>query len=91
MAGPVGPPGPAGPKGEKGDKGDQGEKGDPGNSFRVIKGAAAAGCQGNEILISALCEGTSLYNPLIVSGNRAQCGADPQSSAFRITLVCMKQ
>ena len=54
----------------KGEKGDKGDRGDPGNSLRVVTGAAAAGCREDEILISALCEGSSLYNPLVVSGAR---------------------
>jgi hypothetical protein len=43
------------------------------------------------VLISAPCEGSSLYNPLAVTGNQAQCGANPESPDFKIRLVCMKR
>jgi hypothetical protein len=57
----------------------------------VVTGGASASCGQGEVLISALCEGNSLYNPLAVNGNQAQCGANAQSADFKIRLVCMKQ
>jgi hypothetical protein len=94
--GPAGPPGPPGPKGEAGPAGPAGSAGPAGTAgggspLRIVTGGASASCGQGETLVSALCEGSSLYNPLAVTGNKAQCGANPQSADFKIRLVCMKQ
>jgi hypothetical protein len=71
--------------------GPSGPKGDPGSKLRIVTGGAVGRCGDDEVLITALCEGSSLYNPLAVTGNQAQYGANPESPDFKIRLVCMKR
>jgi hypothetical protein len=90
--------GDAGPKGDKGDKGDPGAPGAPGAagaagaSFRVVAGSSAsASCNGDEVVISAICTGSPNFTPLRLQGNGAQCGDEANATSVQIRLVCGKK
>jgi len=90
--------GDAGPKGDKGDPGPKGDKGDPGApgaagaAFRVVTAnSASANCNGDEIVISAICTGSPNFTPLKLSGNGAQCGDDANATSVQVRLVCGKR
>jgi hypothetical protein len=97
--GPAGPPGPKGdtgaagpqgPRGEKGDKGERGEPGPAGSAFRVVTSPnASAGCNNDEVMLSAMCVGTS--SPLIASENGARCGDNPNATEVKARIVCARK
>jgi hypothetical protein len=82
-------------KGEKGDPGPPGPKGDPGvagTTLRVVAPqSSTASCQTDEIMISAYCTGTFTNYPLVPLTNGARCGANPNSTTLRVTIVCAKR
>jgi hypothetical protein len=85
-------------KGEKGEKGEPGAdgppgpKGDPGTTLRVVAPqSSVASCQTDEIMISAYCTGTFNAYPLVPLTNGARCGANPNSTTLRVTIVCAKR
>ena len=82
-------------KGEKGDPGPPGPKGDPGaagTTLRVVAPqSSTASCQTDEIMISAYCTGTFSAYPLVPLTNGARCGANPNSTTLRVTIVCAKR
>src|SRR3954464_8528547 len=82
-------------KGEKGDPGPPGPKGDPGGAGPTLRVAApqssTASCQTDEIMISAYCTGTYTTYPLVPLTNGARCGANPNSTTLRVTIVCAKR
>ena len=87
--------GDAGPKGDKGDKGDAGAPGAAGAAgatFRVLtSNSASANCNGDEVVISAVCLGSPNFTPLKLSGNGAQCGDEANATSVQIRLVCGKK
>jgi hypothetical protein len=102
--GDTGQKGDAGPKGDKGDKGDAGAAGTAGApgapgaagaagaSFRVVTSASAsANCNGDEVVISAICTGSPNFTPLKLTDNGGQCGDEPNATAVQIRLVCGKK
>jgi len=84
-----------GETGEKGDPGPPGPKGDPGvagTTLRVVAPqSSTASCQTDEIMISAYCTGTFTNYPLVPLTNGARCGANPNSTTLRVTIVCAKR
>lgn len=95
-AGPEGPAGPAGPQGEQGvagpagpdgPEGPAGADGAPGASLRVVTSDAEATCDGGEVMVSAICLGTSALYPLQTTDNGASCG----DSGATIRIACMAQ
>lgn len=81
--GEAGPPGPPGPKGDPGA---------PGSSFRVVAAPrASANCDEDEVMISAFCSGTFTNYPLVPLANGARCGANPNATTLRVTIVCAKR
>jgi hypothetical protein len=92
---------PTAAKGEKGDPGEKGEqgapgaKGDPGAAgatFRVVAPqSSSASCETDEVMISAYCTGTFNNYPLVPLANGARCGNNPNSTTFRVTIVCAKR
>ena len=88
-------PAPKESKGEKGDPGPPGPKGDPGVAGTVLRVVApqssTASCQTDEIMISAYCTGTFTNYPLVPLTNGARCGANPNSTTLRVTIVCAKR
>jgi hypothetical protein len=82
-------------KGDKGDPGPPGPKGDPGvagTTLRVVAPqSSTASCQTDEIMISAYCTGTFTNYPLVPLTNGARCGANPNSTTLRVTIVCAKR
>ncbi len=92
----AGAAGARGERGEKGDKGDRGDKGDAGvstaASFRVPPATAArASCNADEVMITAMCVGSSTYQALSFEPQGAQCGSDPASTAVKVAIVCAKK
>ena len=101
--GETGPAGPQGPQGERGPQGVAGAKGDPGpqgptgpqgnrgdkGEFRVhVSTNTTAECNGDEIMISALCLGGGV--PATATENGAICGTDT-NAAVKARLVCAKK
>lgn len=81
-----------GEKGEPGPEGPPGPKGDPGTTLRVVAPqSSVASCQTDEIMISAYCTGTFNAYPLVPLTNGARCGANPNSTTLRVTIVCAKR
>jgi hypothetical protein len=82
-------------KGEKGEPGPPGPKGEPGvagTTLRVVAPqSSTASCQTDEIMISAYCTGTFSAYPLVPLTNGARCGANPNSTTLRVTIVCAKR
>ncbi len=77
------------PKESKGDKGDPGVAG---TTLRVVAPqSSTASCQTDEIMISAYCTGTFTNYPLVPLTNGARCGANPNSTTLRVTIVCAKR
>jgi hypothetical protein len=96
LAGSAGARGERGEKGDKGDRGDKGDKGDAGvstaASFRVPPATAArASCNADEVMITAMCVGSSTYQALSFEPQGAQCGSDPASTAVKVAIVCAKR
>lgn len=90
--GPKGDRGDAGPKGDKGDSGAAGAAGAAGATLRVVtSNSASASCNGDEVVISAICAGSPNFTPLKLSGNGAQCGDDANATSVQIRLVCGKK
>ena len=78
-------------KGEKGEPG-QGDPGAAGTTLRVVAPqSSTASCQTDEIMISAYCTGTFSAYPLVPLTNGARCGANPNSTTLRVTIVCAKR
>src|SRR4029079_6821046 len=79
-------------KGDKGDPGPPGPKGDPGVAGTTLRGGApqssTASCQTDDIQISAQLTGTFTTYPLVPLPNGARCGATPNSTTLRVTIVC---
>jgi hypothetical protein len=89
-AGAQGAAGPAGPRGEKGEKGDRGEAGPAGSAFRIVTSPnASAGCNNDEVMLSAMCIGAS--SPLIASENGARCGDNPNATEVKARIVCARK
>ena len=79
----IGEPGPPGPKGDPGVAG---------TTLRVVAPqSSTASCQTDEIMISAYCTGTFSAYPLVPLTNGARCGANPNSTTLRVTIVCAKR
>ena len=84
--------GDTGAKGDPGQKGDKGDPGAPGATFRVVTAnSASASCNGDEVVISAICTGSPNFTPLKLSGNGAQCGDEPAATSVQIRPVCGKK
>ena len=61
-------------------------------SLRVVAPqSSTASCQTDEIMISAYCTGTFTNYPLVPLTNGARCGANPNSTTLRVTIVCAKR
>ena len=64
----------------------------PGTTLRVVAPqSSTASCQTDEIMISAYCTGTFTNYPLVPLTNGARCGANPNSTTLRVTIVCAKR
>ena len=57
----------------------------------VAPQSSTASCQTDEIMISAYCTGTFSAYPLVPLTNGARCGANPNSTTLRVTIVCAKR
>jgi hypothetical protein len=57
----------------------------------VAPQSSTASCQTDEIMISAYCTGTFTNYPLVPLTNGARCGANPNSTTLRVTIVCAKR
>ena len=57
VAGAKGEPGAQGPVGPQGNRGEKGDKGDSSAAMRVLAASNTAQCDGDEVLVSALCVG----------------------------------
>jgi hypothetical protein len=92
---PIAAKGEKGDPGEKGEQGAPGAKGDPGAAgatFRVVAPqSSSASCETDEVMISAYCTGTFNNYPLVPLANGARCGNNPNSTTFRVTIVCAKR
>ena len=63
-----------------------------GTTLRVVAPqSSTASCQTDEIMISAYCTGTFSAYPLVPLTNGARCGANPNSTTLRVTIVCAKR
>ena len=70
----------------------QGDPGVAGTTLRVVAPqSSTASCQTDEIMISAYCTGTFTNYPLVPLTNGARCGANPNSTTLRVTIVCAKR
>jgi hypothetical protein len=89
-AGPAGPPGPPGPAGPPGP---QGEQGPSAPSLRVVRsdcltGACKAGCNGNEVLVSAYC-GPARKPATFVGERQVSCGVEADSANAPLVAICV--
>jgi hypothetical protein len=89
-AGPVGPPGPAGPPGAPGPQGAQGPHAP---SLRVVRsdcltGACKAGCNGNEVLVSAYC-GPARKPATFIGERQVSCGVEADSANAPLVAICV--
>lgn len=87
-----GPAGPAGPQGPRGEKGERGDPGPAGTALRVVSSPnASAGCNSDEVMISALCIGSFTSYPLIPAENGARCGENPNATEVKARIVCARK
>ena len=63
-----------------------------GTTLRVVAPqSSTASCQTDEIMISAYCTGTFSAYPLVPLTNGVRCGANPNSTTLRVTIVWGKR
>ena len=80
-------------KGDPGPPGPKGDAGVAGTTLRVVAPqSSTASCQTDEIIIQRIyCTGTFTNYPLVPLTNGARCGANPNSTTLRVTIVCAKR
>jgi hypothetical protein len=85
--GEVGPAGPQGDAGPEGPAGPQGEAGPAGTSLHVVSGDTEASCGDGEVMVSAICVGSTGVYPLQTTETGASCG----DSGASVRITCMPQ
>ena len=79
-------------KGTPGLRDQRATPGAAGTTLRIVAPqSSTASCQTDEIMISAYCTGTFSAYPLVPLTNGARCGANPNSTTLRVTIVCAKR
>jgi hypothetical protein len=76
-----------GPQGEAGQQGADGSAGDAGTSLRVVTSDGEASCNDGDVMVSAICVGSTGVYPLQTTETGASCG----DSGATVRITCMEQ